>query len=76
MDNMKSSDKFLLTLREASVYFGIGEKRLRRLAENHEGGFVLMNGNRVLFIRTRLEEYFIQITENGGKFDGESDTGE
>lgn len=76
MDNMKSSDKFLLTLREASVYFGIGEKRLRRLVENHEGGFVLMNGNRVLFIRTRLEEYFIQIAENGGKFDGESDTGE
>ena len=51
MDQLKAADKFLLTIREASLYFGIGEKRLRRIAENNEGEFVLMNGNRILFIR-------------------------
>lgn len=76
MDQLKAADKFLLTIREASLYFGIGEKRLRRIAENNEGEFVLMNGNRILFIRPRLEAYFMQLAENGGKFDAESDTGE
>ena len=75
MDNMKSSDKFLLTLREASVYFGIGEKRLRRLAENHEGGFVLMNGNRVLLFVPVWRVLYPDCRE-WIKFDGESDTGE
>ena len=51
MDQLKAADKFLLTIREASLYFGIGEKRLRRIAESNEGEFVLMNGNRILFIR-------------------------
>ncbi len=76
MENMKASEKFLLTIREASVYFGIGEKKLRRMAENNDGGFAIYQGNRHMIIRTKLEQYFIHLAEKGGAEDGESDTGE
>ena len=76
MENMKASEKFLLTIREASVYFGIGEKKLRRMVEDNEGGFSIVNGNRYLIIRPQLEQYFIHLAEKGAIEDGESDTGE
>lgn len=50
-------DKYLLTIREAGAYFGLGTKKLRRMAEENEGGFAIMIGNRYMIIRTRFEEY-------------------
>jgi len=32
-------DKYLLTIREAGAYFGLGTKYMRRIAELNEGGF-------------------------------------
>ncbi len=32
MEKVKLSEKFMLTIREANIYFGIGEKRMCRLA--------------------------------------------
>ena len=38
-------DKFCLTIEEASRYFGIGEKKLRKLVNsNLDAGFVIQNG--------------------------------
>ncbi len=37
-------EKFILTLREASEYFNIGEKDLWRMAENNDGGFYFYHG--------------------------------
>jgi hypothetical protein len=61
--NIKLNEKFILTLREASAYFNIGEKALRRMAENNDGNFCLYHGNRWLFIRPKLEWYFLKIAE-------------
>lgn len=52
------SERYLLSVREAADYFGIGEKKLRRLAENNlYHGFAVYNGNRYMIIRKKLEEF-------------------
>ena len=63
------SEKFTLTIREASEYFSIGLKAMRRLAEDHTDSFAVWNGNRFLIIRTRFEEYLISCLSNeeGGR---------
>ncbi|MCM1223302.1 MAG: excisionase [Lachnospiraceae bacterium] len=56
-DNIPISEKYTLTIREASCYFGIGEKKLRRLAsEKPTANWVILNGNRVLIKRKQLEK--------------------
>ena len=41
------NERYLLSIREAADYFGIGEKKLRRLAENNRyQGCAVYNGNR------------------------------
>lgn len=61
--------KYVLTLKEAAAYFNIGEKALRRLAENKELHLAMMFGNKWLFIREEVEKYLIQcITNNECRF--------
>ncbi len=62
--NIPISEKYLLSISEAAAYFNIGEKRLRRLAED-DNRFAIMNGNRYLIIRKRFEEYIDSLTERG-----------
>lgn len=51
------SEKYTLTLKEASRYFGIGENKLRKLAtENLSSNWVIKNGNRILIKRKQLEK--------------------
>ena len=64
------SEKFTLTVSEASEYFSIGTKVMRRLAEEHTDSFAVWNGNRFLIIRSRFEEYLISCLsdkEGGGR---------
>ena len=56
-------DKYLLTIREAGAYFGLGTKLLRRMAEENTGGFAIMIGNRYMIVRSRFEQYIINIIE-------------
>ena len=51
------SEKYSLTVREAADYFGIGTKKMRRLAEDHLGTFSAYNGNRYLISRADFEQY-------------------
>ena len=51
------SQKYMLTVREASSYFNIGIKSMRRLCESNEGRFSIYLGNRYLICRQRFEEY-------------------
>ena len=64
-----AKDKFLLTISEASEYFSIGTKNMRRIAEDHLDSFSVFQGNRYLIIRSKCEEYIISClkTEEGGK---------
>lgn len=51
-------ERYLLTVREAAEYFGIGEHKLRDLLDkNSEKNLSVWNGNRQLIRRKRLEEY-------------------
>ena len=64
------SEKFYLTVREASEYFSISIKVMRRLAEEHTDSFSVYNGNRFLIIRSRFEEYLISCLTTDGELKG------
>ena len=59
----------MLTVREASVYFHIGIKHMRRLAENNDGEFALFVGNRYLICRPKFEEYLQKLMEKSVRAD-------
>ena len=51
------NEKYALAINEASQYFGIGIKKMRKLAEDNLGNLSALSGNRYLIIRTAFEEY-------------------
>ncbi|MBR4111786.1 MAG: helix-turn-helix domain-containing protein [Ruminiclostridium sp.] len=62
MKNNKISlcEKYLLTVKEAGQYFGIGENKMYRLAAEHlnsEYNFVIKNGSRTMINRKKLEDF-------------------
>ncbi len=56
-DKLPVSEKYTLSINEAAQYFGIGVKKMRRLAEDNMGVFAVYCGNRYLVIRRKFEEY-------------------
>lgn len=49
-------EKYTLTIEEAAKYFRIGEKKLRKLAEeNPDANWLMMNGNRIQIKRKQFE---------------------
>ena len=48
-------EKYTLTIREAAVYFNIGIKKMRRLAEENTGRFSIFSGNKYLIIRHKFD---------------------
>lgn len=61
------SQKYMLSIREASAYFNIGVKKMRRMAEDNEGEFSLFMGNRYLICRPKFEEYLQGLMKNPEK---------
>lgn len=57
---MPVNEKYTLTVKEAAAYFGIGIKRMRRLAEEHTDTFGIKCGNKFLIIRTKFEEFLLE----------------
>lgn len=57
------SEKYMLSVKEAAAYFNIGEKQIRRIAENERNSISIRNGNRCLIIRERFEEYINRLAE-------------
>ncbi len=58
MDNVPIWEKFALTIQEAAQYFNLGEKKIRKLAQEHvDFGFVLQNGSKTLIKRKKFEEF-------------------
>ena len=57
-------EKYTLTSEEASKYFRIGEKKLRKLAEeNIDAVLVIVNGNRVQIKRKQFEKIIDTLDE-------------
>lgn len=54
---VKIKDKYLLTIREAGAYFGLGAKYMRIIAEANECGYAIFIGNKYMIIRRKFEEY-------------------
>lgn len=74
--DLSIGEKYMLTVREASVYFHIGIKHMRRLAENNDGEFALFVGNRYLICRPQFEEYLQNLMKNQTKIDKISENDE
>lgn len=55
MAKLPLNEKYTLSVKEAAEYFGIGVKKIRRLAEEHTGYFSVYSGNRYLIIREKFE---------------------
>jgi hypothetical protein len=56
-------DKFCLTIEEASAYFNIGEKKLRKIvSDNLDSGFIIQNGVKYLVKRKQFEKFLDDLT--------------
>jgi len=62
MNDIPLNEKYTLTIKEAAVYFNIGVKKMRRLAEEHTSSFSIYSGNRYLIIRTKFEEFLVETS--------------
>lgn len=60
-DKVRISEKPLLTLKEASMYTGIGVNRLRELSDTRDCNFVLFLGNKRMLKRERLVQYLVSM---------------
>lgn len=56
-------EKFMLTIKEAAPYYNIGQKKLRRMADDNLGVFSVYSGNRYLIIRPKFEEFILNSSE-------------
>ena len=60
--NIPLSENYTLTIKEAAAYFNIGEKRMRRIAEENTDSFAVFSGNRYLIVRTKFEEFLLKTS--------------
>ncbi len=58
-----SSEKYMLTIKEAAEYFNIGTKKMRRIAEDRLGDVAVYCGNRYLIVRPKFEEFICNSSE-------------
>ena len=59
------SEKFLLTVKEASIYFNIGENKMHRIAAEYlesDHRFVIQNGGRTMINRKKFEDFLNNST--------------
>ena len=57
-------EKYTLTIEEASAYFRIGEKKLRRLVDEHRNAsWLIINGNRIQIKRRQFEKIIDELEE-------------
>ena len=57
-NDVRICEKYALTVAEAAVYFGIGEKKLRSMIENYDHlGLFLQNGTKYNIKRQKFEAF-------------------
>ena len=67
-------EKYDLTIREASEYFSIGIKKMRRLAEDNEGKFAVTMGSRYLIVREKFEKYIDSLINGESEVEPDEQT--
>ncbi|MBR6343738.1 MAG: excisionase [Selenomonadaceae bacterium] len=63
-NTMPIQDKYLLTCREASIYFNIGLKNMRSLARDPSLKISVQIRGRTLIVRSKFEEYVLRLLED------------
>lgn len=66
-ENMDIGSKYIITTKEAAQYFNLGIKKIRKLASENQGEFLLDSGNRYLIIRPKFEEFLNELAKTQGK---------
>lgn len=64
-NNVPIWERFLLTIKEASLYFNIGENKMHRIANEYidsDYKFVIQNGSRTMINREKFENFLNQVT--------------
>lgn len=59
------SEKYLLTIKEASEYFNIGENKMYRIVNNFlesDHKFIVQNGSRTMINRKKFESFLDETT--------------
>lgn len=57
-------EKYALSIEEASMYFRVGENKLRELVKNNRNAkYVLWNGNRAQIKRRLFENYLDEVND-------------
>ena len=59
MEKLAISEKYMLTIQEASAYFNIGDKMLRKLIDENIGAEYIMTNGRKYLIKKKLFEKFV-----------------
>ena len=55
-------ERYALTVEEAAIYFCIGQKKIRQIAEEHlSSGIAFTNGNRLTIKRKAFEAFLNQL---------------
>ena len=63
MSDCMYSQKYCLNVKKATDYFGIGEKKLRKIIEdNIDSGMIIQNGSKYLIKREAFERWLTSIT--------------
>ncbi len=58
MDKVPIWEKYTLTIAEASEYFNIGYKKLRKLIDENKGAeYIMTNGTKYLIKKKKFEEF-------------------
>lgn len=68
---MEITEKFVLSINEASEYFGIGIKALRRMAEDNRSGAFFMMGSHHKVVRHLFEEYLDYVCKHRDEMEEE-----
>ena len=62
MNQVPIQKKYTLTVQEAAEYFRIGDKKLRKLIDEHpDADFILWNGTRPQIKRKLFERYVDEV---------------
>lgn len=56
-DKINLSDKYVLSISEAALYFGIGEKKIRKILVEHFDELALQNGVKLMVKRKAFEKF-------------------
>lgn len=57
------AERYTLSIKQAAEYFGIGQKKLRQIVEEHaDADFVLRNGVKVQIKRKKFEDFIDQTS--------------